>query len=226
MSIRSILLLGLLLGMRHAAEPDHLAAVVSMSAGVRDRLSTVIRGATWGLGHTIALLAMGALTIGLGFAVPRTSWFERGVGVMLIGLGCNVLFRMRRQRIHVHVHRHDDGMVHVHAHRHDPEDVHAELHPNTHHRAFDLRAACVGMVHGLAGSAALLLAMASALTPRWLALMYLGVFGVGSIAGMALLSAAIAVPLDLSARRLTRAYATIEWLIAVSTIGIGISLMR
>jgi hypothetical protein len=50
-----------------AAEPDHLAAVMSMSAGVRDRLSTVVRGATWGLGHTIALLAMGALTIGLGF---------------------------------------------------------------------------------------------------------------------------------------------------------------
>jgi hypothetical protein len=82
------------------------------------------------------------------------------------------------------------------------------------------------MVHGLAGSAALLLAMASALTSRWLALTYLAVFGLGSIAGMALLSAAIAVPLDLSARRLARASATIEWLIAVSTIGIGISLMR
>jgi len=225
-SARSILFLGLLLGMRHAAEPDHLAAVMSMSAGVRDRLSTVIRGATWGLGHTIALLAMGALTIGLGLAVPRTTWFERGVGVMLVGLGGNVLLRMRRQRIHVHVHRHDDGLVHVHAHRHDPQDVDAELHPLTHHRAFDLRAACVGIVHGLAGSAALLLAMASAMTSRWLALMYLAVFGLGSIAGMALLSAAIAVPLDLSARRLTRAYAAIEWLIAVSTIGIGISLIR
>jgi cytochrome c biogenesis protein CcdA len=225
-SVRSVLILGLLLGMRHAAEPDHLAAVVSMSAGMRDRLSTIIRGATWGLGHTVSLLAMGAFTIGLGFAVPRTSWFERGVGVMLVGLGFNVLLRMRRQRIHVHLHRHDDGRVHVHAHRHDRLDVRAELHPQTHHRAFDLRAAGVGMVHGLAGSAALLIAMASAMSSRWTALLYLAVFGLGSIAGMALLSAVIAVPLDLSARRLTRTYAAIEWLIALSTIGIGISLIR
>jgi ABC-type nickel/cobalt efflux system permease component RcnA len=222
----SILLLGLFLGMRHAAEPDHLAAVISMSAGMRDRLSTIVRGVTWGVGHTIALLAMGALTIGLGFAVPRTPWLERGVGVMLVGLGGNVLLRMRRERIHIHVHRHVGGIVHVHAHRHDPDEIHGELHSHAHHRSFDLRAACVGMVHGLAGSAALLIAMASALASRWMALMYLAVFGLGSIAGMALLSAAIAVPLDLSGRRLTRTYTAIEWIIAVSTIGLGFSLMR
>jgi len=212
--------------MRHAAEPDHLAAVMSMSAGTRGRLSTVVRGVTWGLGHTAALLAVGALTLGLGFAIPVTSWFERGVGLMLVALGCHVLVRMRRQRFHVHVHRHDNGVVHVHGHRHAPEDVHAELHPHSHHRPFDFKAACVGVVHGLAGSAALLLAMASAMKSPWTGLGYLAVFGIGSIAGMALLSAVIAVPLDLSARRLTNAHTAIEWVVAVGTIGIGVAMLR
>ena len=225
-SVPSVLILGLLLGMRHAAEPDHLAAVASLSAGTRDRLSTVIRGATWGAGHTIALVAVGALSLGLGLRIPDTPWFDRGVGVMLAVLGVNVLLRLRRQRIHVHLHRHEDGRIHLHAHRHGPDDPHAEHHPHAHHRRLELKAACVGMLHGLAGSAALMLVMASAMTSRWTGLAYLAIFGVGSIAGMALLSAAIAAPLGVSARRFAGAHAALEWAIAIGTIGIGLSMLR
>src|SRR5919201_1221757 len=107
--MRSVLILGFLLGMRHALEADHLAAVASMSAGTRDRFSVMLRGATWGAGHTVALLAAGALSFAFGVAIPAGAWAERAVGVMLVILGVSVLIRLRRQRVHVHVHRHDDG---------------------------------------------------------------------------------------------------------------------
>src|SRR3954470_3203260 len=125
MPLHSILVLGLLLGMRHAAEPDHLAAVASMSAGTRDRMSTVIRGATWGAGHTFSLLLVGALSLMLGLAIPPTRWFERGVGLMLAVLGVSVLLRIAR----VHVTRH-------HEHEHQARRSHR----------FDIKAACVGMM--------------------------------------------------------------------------------
>ena len=220
----SILLFGLLLGMRHAVEADHLAAVASMSAGTRDRLSTVLRGATWGLGHTISLLVVGGLTLGLGLALPDTPWFERAVGLMLIVLGANVFLRMRRARIHVHVHSHDDGLVHLHAHRHEAGTRHAHAHRHAHRR-FDVKAVCVGMVHGLAGSAALLLLIASAMTSPWVGFAYIAVFGVGSIIGMAALSAVIAVPLTFSARRLARAHVAFEIAVAAGTIVLGATML-
>jgi len=212
--------------MRHALEADHLAAVASMSAGRRDRLSTVLRGAQWGVGHTASLLVVGLLTLGLGLALPSGPWLERAVGVMLALLGCNVLMRMRRERVHVHVHRHGQGIVHLHAHRHAPDDRHAVDHAHAHRPRLDLKAMGVGMVHGLAGSAALLLVIASTMSSAWLGVAYILVFGFGSIVGMAALSAVIAVPLELSSRRLTRAYAALELIIAVGTIALGVTMLR
>jgi hypothetical protein len=223
--MRSILFFGLLLGMRHALEADHLAAVASMAAGRRDRVSTILRGATWGAGHTLALLLAGGLSLGLGLTIPTGPWTERAVGFMLVALGANVLFRIRRDRVHVHVHQHHDGVVHLHAHRHAAADRSVPDHHHHHRHGFELRAAGVGMVHGLAGSGALLLVVASAMTSRWLGLAYVAIIGLGSIAGMALMSAAIAVPLDLSARRLAGTYFALEILIALGTIAIGVRLM-
>jgi cytochrome c biogenesis protein CcdA len=220
----SVLLLGLLLGMRHALEADHLAAVASLSTGGGSRASIVLRGATWGFGHTVALLAAGVSSIALGLAVPAGPWLERGVGVMLALLGTNVLVRLRRDRVHVHTHRHAGGIVHLHVHRHGGDDVDSTDHRHAHR--LDLRAMGVGMVHGLAGSAALLLVIASGLTSPWLGLAYVAVFGVGSIAGMTALSAVIALPLDASARRLARAYTSVELLIAVGTIALGLAMLR
>lgn len=199
--MRSVLLVGLLLGMRHALEADHLAAVASLSTTSKGRLSTVVRGVTWGIGHTAALLVLGGLSLGLGLSVPAGPWFERAVGLMLVGLGINVLWRVVRGRPHVHGH-----------------------HEQHHH--FDIKTVCVGMMHGVAGSAALMLLVASAIRSRWVGLAYIAIFGAGSIFGMAALSAVLSVPLDLTARRLSRAMGAVELTVAAVTIAIGASMMR
>lgn len=225
----SVLLLGFLMGMRHALEADHLAAVMSLAAGGQARRrATVLRGAVWGLGHTLALLAFGGVCLLLNFTVPETLGraLEAGVGLMLLALGGEILWRLRQKRLHVHVHRHDDGRVHLHAHSHTPGETHDPTHHvHAHPRWFPGRALAVGMMHGLAGSAALVLLAVETLGSAWLGLIYILLFGVGSIAGMAALSAVIAVPLELSARRLNRMYATVELVVGVSTIGIGLWVM-
>jgi cytochrome c biogenesis protein CcdA len=212
------------MGMRHALEADHLAAVMTLSAGSRGRAVPILRGAAWGVGHTIALLAVGGVCLAIGVTISEQqgAWFDRAVGVMLVGLGANVLIRLRRRRVHMHVHQHGDGIVHVHAHRHPPDELHdRSAHEHPHPQGLHLRAVVVGMIHGVAGSAALLLLAASAAKSFWLGLAYIGLFGVGSILGMAVLSAVIAVPLELSARRLARLHHAVEVLVAVGTIALG-----
>jgi cytochrome c biogenesis protein CcdA len=229
-TMASILLLGFLMGMRHALEADHLAAVASLAAGGKaSRRSTVLRGAVWGLGHTITLLAFGGVCLVLGLAVPErlSRLLEAGVGVMLLALGAEILWRARRTRLHVHIHGHGDGQQHLHAHSHAPGEFHDPTrHDHRHPQGFPGRALVVGMVHGLAGSAALVLLAVETLGSAWQGLLYILLFGAGSIAGMAVLSAVIAVPLELSARRLTRMFAVVELVVGISTIGIGLWVVR
>lgn len=234
-------MLGFLLGMRHALEADHLAAVASLATRSRGLLHSVSQGAAWGLGHTVTLLLAGGVCLLASVAIPArlSHAFELGVGVMLLGLGGEVLYRARRRHVHLHVHRHDDGTVHLHAHGHAPDEVHAaaahgaphralpHVHPHPHgllgrdDQGFPRRALLVGLVHGLAGSAALLLLTLSTLSSRWLGLTYILVFGLGSILGMAILSVVIAIPLQGTARLLTRAYVAVEVLTGLSTVAIG-----
>ena len=213
--------------MRHALEADHLAAVATLSTQARGRLGTIMRGMAWGMGHTVALLLVGGACLVLGATISpsQSRWFERVVGLMLVVLGGNVLLRVRS--LHVHVHAHQDGVVHLHAHHHEPEERHDPAHHrHAHAPGLHLRAMAVGMVHGLAGSAALLLLAASAIESRWLGRAYIGVFGIGSILGMTLLSAVISVPLQFSATRLTRAYTAVEVLVSLGTIALGASMLR
>src|SRR5262245_31763771 len=123
LSATSLLIASLLLGMRHALEADHLAAVASLATRSRSLRSTVAQGVAWGLGHTATLLAVGALCLALRSAIPPRlgEALEAVVGVMLLGLGADVLWRLRVRRVHVHVHRHTDGVVHLHAHSHSPD---------------------------------------------------------------------------------------------------------
>jgi len=152
---------------------------------------------------------------------------EGAVGVMLVLLGADVLLRLRRRRIHLHVHRHADGTVHFHAHGHAPEeeardrDHHRRHHQHAHREGFPLRAMLVGMVHGLAGSAALLLVTLTTLSSAWLGVAYIVVFGIGSIAGMAVLAAVIALPLRGSARTLTGWTNGLEAAIGAGTLLVG-----
>jgi ABC-type nickel/cobalt efflux system permease component RcnA len=222
--LKSILFLGVLMGMRHALEADHLAAVASLATRTRSLRAALLQGTAWGLGHTLTLFLFGGVFLLLGAAVPE-SWargLESAVGLMLIFLGGQVLWRIRRRRIHLHVHGHGDGRVHLHAHRHEAHETHdGSHHEHSHDGAFPMRAVAVGMVHGLAGSAALLLLTVLSVGSPWQGLAYIALFGVGSILGMAVLGSVIAVPLQASARRLGRFHVGLEAVVGLATIVIG-----
>lgn len=220
-----ILGLGLLLGMQHALEADHIAAVSSIAARRSDVADIVKHGLTWGLGHTVTLFAFAGAAIVLGHAIPETLSrpLETAVGVMLMGLGGHVLWRLRNDRVHFHCHGHDDGTVHVHAHSHAGEATPHGLASHAHGHGFRWRTLLVGLMHGMAGSAALLvLAVSQAPTPA-VGLAYVALFGIGSMIGMGALSVAIAVPLAISARWLTLANSALQGAVGLVTIAIGLN---
>jgi cytochrome c biogenesis protein CcdA len=238
-----ILGLGLLLGMQHALEADHIAAVSSIAARRSDISDIVKHGLTWGLGHTLTLFVFAGAAILLGHAIPE-SWsrpLETAVGIMLLGLGTHVLWRLWRDRVHFHSHRHGDGTVHLHAHSHakelskelskgpskEPFRQNGQTVPHAraahdHAHGFRWRTLLVGLMHGMAGSAALLvLAVSQAKSPA-IGLFYVALFGIGSMIGMAALSFVIAVPLAVSARWLTSANRMLQGAVGLVTIAIGV----
>ena len=223
----SLLLIGLLFGMRHALEADHVAAVASMVNGEQSLSQAMRQGGMWGLGHTITLFIFGSVVIWMDAGIPEkvASGLEAAVGIMLVGLGLDVIRRLRRRRIHFHRHRHQDGSAHFHAHSHsgEPHGQHARSsHDHTHPQGFPLRALVVGLMHGMAGSAALIaLTLGMAQSPVQ-GLLYILLYGIGSMLGMALLSVAISVPLRLSARRLTWAYGGFQAALGTASCSLGV----
>ncbi len=224
--MNSLLALGFLIGMRHAVETDHVAAVASLATRSRSVRHTVMQGAIWGLGHTLTLFLFGSAVLLLDTVMPERLAFglEFAVGLMLIALGVDVLRRLMQERIHFHVHRHRDETVHLHAHSHAPGTVHdPQRHAHEHPQRFPLRALIVGLMHGMAGSAALILLTLQQVQSVAQGLLYIALFGLGSVAGMAALSVVIAVPLRYSARSLTRLHHALQAAIGVVTLGIGCS---
>src|SRR5436853_115669 len=219
-----ILVLGFLLGMQHALEADHIAAVSSIAARRSHVTDIVKHGLTWGLGHTLTLFVFAGVAILLGRAIPETvaKPIEGAVGIMLIGLGAHVLWRLWRDRVHFHRHGHDDGTVHFHAHSHAGDTVPHARAAHVHGHGFRWRTLLVGLMHGMAGSAALLVLAATQVSSPAAGLFYVVLFGIGSMIGMALLSLVIAVPLAFSARSLTVANRTLQGAVGVVTIAIGI----
>jgi ABC-type nickel/cobalt efflux system permease component RcnA len=225
MTLASIFVLGFLLGMRHAADADHVAAVATLATRSRSVAQTVLQGVAWGTGHTLTLMVFGGAVLLAGAAVPAQAAqaLELAVGVMLVALGADALYRLWRERIHFHAHRHVDGAAHFHAHSHRGESVLHDpaRHDHVHPRGFPARALLVGMVHGMAGSAALILLSLEALrSPAW-GFAYIAIFGLGSILGMALLSVAIAVPLRLTSRHLARAHDGLSAGVGLATLVLG-----
>jgi ABC-type nickel/cobalt efflux system permease component RcnA len=222
-NIGTTLLLGLLLGMRHALDADHLAAVATLVTRSRSLGHTVWQGVAWGAGHTLTLLLFGGAVLVLGLVLPERAALalELAVGIMLVVLGTEVLYRLWRGRVHFHAHRHADGAKHFHAHAHEGESQEHDPDRHQHGHGFPLRALLVGMVHGMAGSAALiLLSLETLRTPAW-GLAYIALFGIGSITGMAALSVVIAIPMRLTSRRLDRARNGLSVLVGVGTILLG-----
>jgi hypothetical protein len=219
-----ILGLGFLLGMQHALEADHIAAVSSIAAR-RTHVGDIVRhGLTWGLGHTLTLFVFAGAALVLGHAIPEhlSRPIETAVGIMLVGLGAHVVWRLWRDRVHFHRHSHDDGFAHVHAHSHAGETVPHARAPHAHAHGFRWRTLLVGLVHGMAGSAALLVLTVSQAPSVGVGLGYVALFGIGSMIGMGALSTVIAVPLAVSARWLTFANSGLQGAVGLITIAIGV----
>lgn len=218
----SIFLLGFLLGMQHSLEADHLAAVTALVAGTGSAKSAAMQGACWGLGHTLTLMAFGGAFVLLDGLVPvaTAKWLEIGVGVMLVGLGVGVLRSLRRKRVHIHRHQHD-GVEHIHAHAHD-SGRHERQSAHAHeHTKLSGKALMVGLMHGLAGSAALLILVLSTVESATAGLFYIAIFGLGSVLGMAVLSAALTLPLRWSAGQFRAGHRVVQGVLGTVTCSLG-----
>lgn len=215
----TLLGLGFLLGLRHALDADHVAAVSTILARSASLWRSSLIGACWGLGHTAVLLLAGALVIGFKVAIPPvlSQWFEFGVGLMLVGLGGSLAWTLYREDWHWHRHEHD-GSHHVHLHHHH----HTEGHEHTHWLEGALKPFFIGMVHGLAGSAALLLVVVSAVESVVQGLTYIGVFGLGSILGMVGVGVLVSVPLLYAESWGPIARVSLRGMVSLGTVLVGV----
>lgn len=219
----TIWLLGFLVGLQHAIEADHLAAVASLAARAHSLLDSARQGAVWGLGHALTLAVFGGAVLLADSLVPvkLAQGLELAVGLMLIALGFDLLRRLVRDRLHFHVHAHG-AREHFHAHSHRRRVDHAQdPHHHEHPGGFPIRALLVGMMHGMAGSAALIVLALGVVESVWQGIAYILLFGFGSIMGMALLGAAISVPLRFSAKGLTWAHNGLKAVVGSFTMGLG-----
>lgn len=198
-----ILGLGLVFGLKHATEADHVVAVSTIVSEHRQVRRAALVGALWGVGHTASLVAVGVVVLTLRIAIPESvaGWLELGVALMIVGLGANAVRRGWRGRATVHVHHHaHDGVAHTHLHFHEAGS--SGSHGASSHAVsrIGLKPVLVGAVHGLAGSAALTLLILAQIDAPLLGLLYLAVFGAGSIAGMLAMSGLIGLPFALTSQ--------------------------
>jgi ABC-type nickel/cobalt efflux system permease component RcnA len=222
----TLLLFGFLIGMRHALEADHLAAVAAISTKEHSLRASIKHGAIWGIGHTSTLFLFGSIVIFMNAVISEkmADRLEFAVGIMLILLGLDVLRRIIKERIHYHAHRHQNTEAHFHAHSHGGEKEHTQSEHQHSHEKFPYRTLFIGFMHGLAGSAALILLTLDTIESVPLSMVYVLLFGVGSIAGMAMLSMVIAIPLRASSK-LTWLHNGLQISIGFLTVGIGTSII-
>ena len=196
----SVLGLGFVLGLKHALDPDHMAAVSTIVSESKSMKRSSLIGTFWGLGHTLSLLCAGIVVIALKVQISEriASWMEFGVALMLILLGIRAVLKpLRGWKLHVHRHTHDGG-THSHVHVHRPGE---DEHQHRHLIRSGARPFFVGMVHGMAGSAALMILVLATLPSAFAGLIYIAVFGLGSVGGMLIMSSLISVPFILTRKR-------------------------
>jgi len=203
-----LLMMGLLIGMRHALEADHIAAVASLCSSGESPSYAIRQGIAWGIGHTLMLLLFGAavMLMGLVLSSQLAAGLEALVGCMLVLLGVDLLRRLYRKRNGNH--GGERPACHQHQHR-DAAD------------RFPVRALLVGLMHGMAGSAALVMLTLQTVSSPPAGIAYILLFGVGSILGMVLVSTVIAFPLRRLRKRRIWLYNGLQLLIGCSTTGLG-----
>ena len=209
-SIVAVLAIGGLLGLRHAFEPDHLAAVSTLATrpGGKRLWAAARLGLIWGLGHTVTVGAVALLVIALGVQLPPALWpaAELVVAALLVLLGSMVIWRYVRGRWHMHAHTHPAAEPAPHFHLHSHAQTADHLHA---HRSVDARRSLgFGVAHGLAGSGAIAALLVAAVPDATSRLVYFAAFGAGTIVGMLGVSLTLSVLVRLAAERGTR-WATI-----------------
>jgi ABC-type nickel/cobalt efflux system permease component RcnA len=186
----AVLLISLLLGLRHASDPDHLAAVTTLVASEeRKRIGkATFMGLCWGLGHGTTLVLIGLPLVLLGRYLPERlqQAAEVAIGAIIVFLAVRLLLKWRRGDYHAHEHAHADGEAHRHLHAHE----HGETHRHSHASPLrtPLSAYGVGLVHGVGGSGGLTLLLLSTIPDPSEAAVALLIFAAGTAVSMALLS--------------------------------------
>ena len=222
--------LGFLLGLKHATDADHVVAISTIVSEYRNAWRGIWVGASWGLGHTTPLLIVGTGILLLKGAIADqyedfAPILEFGVGIMLVLLGLQVFWNLRRGNLHMHEHTEED-QPHIHIHSHDPkeENVEKAAHPffQPGKPFFRLKSYLIGIVHGLAGSAAVMLAVLAtdAVSSFWVGVWYIVLFGVGTVLSMGILTLLIGIPFAISGQ-FRRVNATIAGVAATISIALG-----
>lgn len=213
----SILALGFLLGLKHATDADHVVAVTTIVSKQRKLRHAAMVGVTWGIGHTLMIIVVGIAIIIFHVSIPEKTQllFEFIVAIALVVLGfLNITGIMKHlmdrfSNLHSHMHHHD--RVHVHVHHH-AVDLHKT--PKAHEAVSEflsshgimhlVRPLIVGIIHGLAGSAAVALLVLGSITEERMAILYLGIFGIGTIIGMMLITTLLGIPIISGSKKFAR----------------------
>lgn len=214
----------LLLGMRHALDPDHVVAVSTLVAEERRLWPAARLGLIWGCGHLLPLTVLGLPVLLLQVELPEALELlvDLGVGLLLIALGIRTIWRQYQERLHFHVHDHD-GTKHGHFHAHGDHTgtLHHHIHTLPDGNNQGLITFSIGVMHGLAGSgAAALLALAAAPSAA-AGVSYLLAFGLGTVLGMFAMTFLIAAPALSTLSRFAALSAMIRLVAGLTSIGLG-----
>ena len=227
------LTLGFLLGLKHATDADHVVAVSTIVGEYRNAWRGIWVGVSWGLGHSTPLLVLGVIVLLLKEAIldryeEVASILEFGVAIMLVFLGAQVFWNLKRGRLHVHQHTHDDA---THLHIHATHELDADAGIETPHGLFRpgrpffrAKSYFIGIVHGLAGSAAVMLVLLPEIELFWVGVGYLVLFGVGTMLSMAAVTLVLGIPFAMSGR-FERMNRTVAGVAGTASLIFGFALM-
>jgi ABC-type nickel/cobalt efflux system permease component RcnA len=221
--------LGVLLGLRHSLDPDHVVAVSTIVGEYKNPLKSFWVGVSWGLGHTTTLFLIGIVIITLRLTIPdrMALLLEFFVGVMLVGLGGQVVYGFWKKKVHQHAHGHEEAS-HQHYHSHVQEAEANQVHHGESGIGkpfFRKKSFLVGTVHGVAGSAALTLLILASIESSIAGLVYILLFGVGSVLSMGVMTILISLPFVASANKLPNLNRLIQFSVGALSIVFGGFLM-
>ena len=217
-TILSGLSVGFLLGLKHALDADHIMAVTTIVSRSRSLLRVALVGLSWGIGHTITLFAVGLAVLVFKLNIPDRIALsaEFVVGVILVILGVPLIRRLVAGKDHIHLHQHGDSR-HLHTHSHDENPAHEHQHVR--------RSLLIGMLHGLAGSGALTVLVLSTMPSVTHGLLFLLLFGIGSILAMLLFSGLIGLPFKLTDGLSLRLNLWVQGVAGIVSVALGIFIM-